>query len=126
MKFFRNSFLSILSIFLLLVSFSGNALIYQTDDGGQSWKPTIPLIYSDKKQPRFKTWDCISKKRCMVVSGQHLSITGDGGTSWKNIKPNFSLKDIKKLDFVTLEKGWILMNSGKLYRTTDGCMHWTK
>ncbi len=113
----------------------GNAKIYQTTDGGQSWDS----VYTAFGQHTF--WNMIhffDAQNGIAMSdppnnGQPFVIvkTTDGGENWTQISnpptpnPNeFGM--ISSFQFFDSMNGWFgTNNGGRIFRTTDGGENWT-
>jgi photosystem II stability/assembly factor-like uncharacterized protein len=65
-----------------------------------------------------------------VLDGDGLFVSGDGGSSWKQVAPPGAgdpLANYESIEFLSAQQGWLAvsgMNSIKVYRTTDGGSAW--
>ncbi len=95
-------------------------IFYRTNDGGETWTPTLPVPMSGKytiaSPNELIVWD----------GGTTLYISQDGGESWTFHATNWQPDDLlKTIDFVSATEGWALSEDG-LYRTQDGGKTWEK
>ncbi len=93
-----------------------------THDDGATWKIGAPV-------PGSGRYSVASLNDVFVWFGNDLSVSHDGGQSWKTITPNVNLSDIlSQFQFVDAQTGWAITSdaNGKssLYKTTDGGQTW--
>ncbi len=105
-------------------SSSTSFMLYHTSDGGETWTSTHAVDFP--RGSMVPAWSIISTNEEVVTDGTKLLITRSGGRRWKSISSNISFQNIKELDFISLTTGWVLMNSGSLYHTTDGGHSWRR
>lgn len=93
---------------------------YRTDDGGETWTATLPVPTSGK-------FSIASINEIVVWDGSSsVFFTADGGETWSFHASEWLPGDtLRKLDFVSATKGWVLTDLG-LYRTDDGGKTWEK
>jgi photosystem II stability/assembly factor-like uncharacterized protein len=109
---------------LLLFSNSNGADFYVSQDGGQTWKATTPVLQGGHMMAAsakdFFVWD----------GGTALNASHDAGASWATITPNINIKDnLVSVQFVNASTGWALTSDASshhmLYMTCDGGATWS-
>jgi photosystem II stability/assembly factor-like uncharacterized protein len=53
--------------------------------------------------------------------GRFVTFSNDAGVSWDTINMR---KDLYSCSFVSANKGWVSADSGRIFRTNDGCQTW--
>jgi photosystem II stability/assembly factor-like uncharacterized protein len=100
---------------------SGGNYIRRTGDGGRTWDDLADCCtaYSPGRHVSFANvmvgW---------VATANNLRTTGDGGKNWKTVPlPRDANDDIMAVQRLP-DAGFVLLNSGKLLKTTTGGMSW--
>jgi photosystem II stability/assembly factor-like uncharacterized protein len=95
------------------------AVLYVTQDGGQSWVPSELSSSSLLRPPDF-----VSATDGWVTDETNIFQTRDGGRTWPAVARLPQLRLLGTLDFVDLHNGWAT-GGQQVYRTTDGGKTWT-
>jgi photosystem II stability/assembly factor-like uncharacterized protein len=100
-----------------------NTLFLRTHDDGATWTVGAAV-------PGSGRYSVASLNDLFVWFGDELSVSHDGGQTWKTITPNVNLSDtLAQLQFVDAQTGWAIASDASghasLYRTTDGGQTWT-
>jgi photosystem II stability/assembly factor-like uncharacterized protein len=117
---------------LLTQSDEPGLLFFETQDGGENWVPTVLL------EGQVSTWDWLNSQIGYAAGTDDqmqskLYFTMDGGRNWEAYLLEMPM--IRSLDFVSIEKGWIICGwaveprencSGDLYHTEDGGRNWER
>ncbi len=111
-------------IFSDLITGKGIATdIYVTQDGGATWKSTMPLSAA------LGTIDFVDIQHGWATDGMVLYSTSDGAQHWTKLSPNANFKQVTDLSFVSSTIGWAIggqsNTSSFLLKTTDGGKTWT-
>ncbi len=111
-------------IFSDLITGRGIAsVIYTTNDGGATWKSTMPLPAA------LGTIDFVDIQHGWATGGMVLYSTSDGGQHWTKLSPSANFKQVTGLSFVSSTTGWAIGGqsnaSSFLLKTTDGGKTWT-
>ncbi|MDZ7316355.1 MAG: YCF48-related protein [candidate division KSB1 bacterium] len=95
--------------------------ILRTGDGGKSWEKVHHFDNDTITAIHF-----INRENGWALSGKFkhskLFATNDGGISWEHIStfPYF----LSEMDFISVNKGWIIGSAGRILRTEDGGRSW--
>jgi photosystem II stability/assembly factor-like uncharacterized protein len=96
-----------------------NTVFYVTDHGGDTWRPTAPIVSPDPMQ----IWDWTDATHAAAANDTTWCETDAGGQSWHCRPLPAELAGITDLDLVTPKLGWAVA-AGHLSRTTDGGHTW--
>jgi photosystem II stability/assembly factor-like uncharacterized protein len=117
------------------------AVFYATDDGGTTWRHTVPVSITKGYLncwhytcPRYRPSSFADMSHGWMTDGGALYMTNDGGRQWPAVRlPLFG--DVKQLDFTSPEVGWAVRitaayGGGKptfpfLLKTLDGGRTWS-
>ncbi|MEI6885136.1 MAG: YCF48-related protein [Bacteroidota bacterium] len=100
--------------------------ILETKDGGNTWDTCIRLnlpneLTSISFSDSLHGW-AVGNITTNIFYAQILK-TSDGGKSWTEIEPGTA--DINSIFFSDSLHGWMCGGSDRLFRTSDGGLHWT-
>jgi photosystem II stability/assembly factor-like uncharacterized protein len=100
-----------------------NTLFLKTQDDGATWTMGAAV-------PGSGRYSVASLNDIFVWFGNDLSVSQDGGQSWRTITPNVNLSDtLSQFQFVDAQTGWAIASDANghasLYKTTDGGQSWT-
>jgi hypothetical protein len=117
----------------------------RTTDGGRTWVVVTPSAgRAALARGGLLTMQAVSADRAwLAITGVSMKatphrgqtevfLTGDGGRSWRQSAP-LPVADAELVDFIDRSDGWLLdslgaamqVNPVRLYRSTDGGMHWS-
>ncbi|QIB26813.1 WD40/YVTN/BNR-like repeat-containing protein [Caloranaerobacter azorensis] len=102
-------------------------VFFQTEDGGISWKPSMPITISGKFAIDF-----VNLKEGWIISDGYIYKTKDGAQHWEQISTDINLNGNVKFTLVNSNDGWIIRKdiskSGTwhLYKTNDGGYTWSE
>lgn len=99
-----------------------SGVILVTEDGGDNWE-TAP--FSGPVYAHNRDLDFVDDLNGWIVGGKGVLRTEDGGGTWKLAGPNGDLTG-NALDFVNLDRGWVVGKFGQVHRTDDGGVTWEK
>ncbi|MFX1484572.1 MAG: YCF48-related protein [Promethearchaeota archaeon] len=101
-------------------SFSSDAIVLFTDDGGDSWH-----VQYNRSSEYFKNMDIIEERIIWVTgSSGNLFYTLDCGNSWNESNVMGAIGGMSTVKFINRTHGWTASN-GVLYGTTDCGQTWT-
>lgn len=107
-------------------AFCGKNNIWETNDGGQTWKYLSQLSEPDDERIIPRRMKFISKKLGWLtdMSGR-LWYTNDGGVKWsvKSIWRNYNV-EIFGLSLIDEKEGWLACDKGLALKTIDGGTTW--
>jgi photosystem II stability/assembly factor-like uncharacterized protein len=119
---------------LLAVTVSGamapklSIILFSTDDGGHSWKPSSTLKDLPNIGYVYPTaiWDSMA----IAVSTDKTHITMRSARPWQGSTSRTSVTEfdasgLQQLTFASPSQGWVLVNVG-LLSTSDGGSHWSE
>ena len=99
-------------------------VIYETHDGGTTWRSTMPV------SAVLSTTHFLDMQHGWLTDGTTLFITNDGGQQWTKLTPSANFKQVTQLDFVSESTGWAISNqssgSSILLKTTDSGKTWSQ
>ncbi|QRF22562.1 hypothetical protein FY534_01840 [Alicyclobacillus sp. TC] len=110
---------------ILPVSYGMGLLVYRTNDGGNTWT-SEQAVQSTVPNQTIQAWSFPNMKDGFVIDGKQILTTSDGGQTWNSFTPNMTLKNVMDMQFVSSTHGWIVMNTGTLFYTTDGGHFWNQ
>jgi photosystem II stability/assembly factor-like uncharacterized protein len=89
--------------------------------------PSFDLVESKAANAATLTdYDQTSGNALFAYGRKVLLVTRDGGASWKRVKAPVKNARYRRVDFVTDQLGFALLESGRLVKTGDGGKHWTE
>lgn len=99
---------------------------YVTHDGGARWTATTPLPTA--VNPLL--WTFLDARHWWASDGSALYATSDAGAHWQAIHPNIALQWGQQLQFLTPQRGWLIvaqdgLAAGALFQTVDGGHTWS-
>lgn len=68
--------------------------------------------------------DILDEQNVFVASPLRLGYTSDGGTSWQDISRPTKCEQIAGMDFISVNKGFVMDFQGNVYYTEDKGAHW--
>ncbi|MBN2352905.1 MAG: hypothetical protein JXD23_10090 [Spirochaetales bacterium] len=92
-------------------------------DNGATWGAMANFGPMEPRQCRFLSFPDASTG--WIASPQRLAATTDGAHTWREIELPQSMQCICAIDFLSRDKGYLLMSSGVLYFTKDGAKTWS-
>lgn len=97
--------------------------IYKTSDGGTSWSKISPIniVQSEVFRINFKD-ENVGWIWALYSKDTNVMKTTDGGNTWSVVNLGF---EIKEMDFVNSNEGWIVTGDG-VYYSSDGGNSWNK
>ena len=96
--------------------------ILRTTDGGDTWKvvpPTGP-VYAQNKDISF-----VDALNGWIIGRQGVQYTEDGGETWQRVDEARKLTG-NAIQFLDLQRGWVVGKFGNVHRTDDGGVTWAK
>jgi photosystem II stability/assembly factor-like uncharacterized protein len=111
------------ALVLRVTSVTPRALIYFTEDGGDTWQPLQTLF------TRITALDVSAPGEVIFYGQNQFQVTDDAGESFTAVIPDIAFGEtISDMNFVNPLTGWVITTSatGKrtLYKTTDGGQTW--
>ncbi|MDT4966413.1 MAG: hypothetical protein QOJ64_1150 [Acidobacteriota bacterium] len=114
---------------------AGNS-IFQTDDGGQTWRETrrysasdfgeaAPELYSVRFSGKKRGWVVGSISHNDIVVDSLVVYTDDGGKSWQRQRVP-TKEELIHVDFADEKRGWIVGVHGTILHTDDGGETWAE
>jgi photosystem II stability/assembly factor-like uncharacterized protein len=114
---------------------AGNS-IFQTEDGGQSWREirryfasdfggATPELYSVRFSGKKRGWVVGSISNDDVVVDSLVIYTNDGGKSWQRQRVP-TKQELIHVDFADEKRGWIVGVGGTILHTEDGGETWAE
>jgi photosystem II stability/assembly factor-like uncharacterized protein len=114
---------------------AGNS-IFQTDDGGETWREirryfasdfggAIPELYSVRFSGKKRGWVVGSISNNDVVVDSLVIYTNDGGKSWQRQRLP-TRQELIHVDFADEKRGWIVGAGGTILHTEDGGETWAE
>jgi photosystem II stability/assembly factor-like uncharacterized protein len=117
------------------VAGSGGTLL-ETIDGGQTWRKLLPLTKDNLRDVYFadeKTGWLVAERDVLKLKTNdeprtYLLKTEDGGFSWRRVFLNGSDVNSRlvRAVFADAERGWVFGESGVVFATRDGGVHWIR
>lgn len=108
---------------------SGQAVLYTTSDGGQSWAP-YPLPQALGGQTPTVYFQSLNNGWIISEDGSLLYKTTDGGRQWSTYFPTPVLKGVGSVDFIDSQRGYAEVlssnNLSVLLQTTNGGQTWQR
>ncbi len=119
----------------LPVTYSGGlgvksaAVLFASEDGGQTWKPDRTLANLSGKPVGNVVSSAVVGSAWITANepdGNNPAITALAGgataSARSNAEPGYY--GARQLSFVTLSRGWLLLNDGRFFSTRDGGVTW--
>lgn len=114
---------------------AGNS-IYQTDNGGETWREirryfasdfggSMPELYSVRFSGKKRGWVVGSISSNDVVVDSLVIYTNDGGKSWQRQRVP-TKQELIHVDFADEKRGWIVGAGGTIMHTDDGGETWAE
>ena len=114
---------------------AGNS-IFQTEDGGQTWREirryfasdfggALPELYSVRFSGKKRGWVVGSVSNNDVVVDSLVIYTNDGGKSWQRQRVP-TKQELIHVDFADEKRGWIVGVGGTILHTEDGGETWAE
>lgn len=94
--------------------------ILHTEDGGETWKKVPPTgpVYARNHDIAF-----VDASNGWIIGREGVRRTEDGGATWVRIDEEGKLVG-NAIQFLDLERGWVVGKFGAVYRTEDGGVTW--
>src|SRR4051812_8920309 len=98
--------------FLFILFFTGSLYFCN----GQIWKSVTPYpeLFPDNAEVP-------DTNHLRGLSGKEIRYSDDGGANWNAINTGRQLSSIQ---FTSAQHGWFSADSGRIFRTSDGCATW--
>lgn len=111
------------ALVLRVTSTTPRALIYFTEDGGDTWQPLQNIF------PRINRFEVSASGEIIFYSQNQFQVTNDAGETFTVVTPDVKFGEtISDMDFVNPLTGWVVTTSATgrhtLYKTTDGGQTW--
>lgn len=106
---------------------TSSSFVIRTTDGGESW---MPVEIAETSVFRLRTLLPLSERSVILGrTGGWMSLTTDGGVTWREMQLAPEETDVSGLAFVPPQTAFAstaspYLNRGALYRSTDGGQSW--
>ncbi len=96
--------------------------ILRTINGGETWKAILPSgpVYAQNRDICF-----VDDLNGWIIGREGVRRTEDGGESWQRIDEAGKMTG-NALQFLDLERGWVVGKFGDVHRSEDGGVTWEK
>lgn len=95
--------------------------VLKTTDAGTHWTTDYSIANEGFLAPYF-----IDESNGWAMLGYSIVCTTDGGATWNTQFSDNTPGMFNGIQFLDLNNGWVVGDSGKVFRTTDGGEHWTR
>lgn len=104
-------------------------LPYITNDGGDSWTPTVEIITKEGPAYTGKSVYFIGHHGWLLDQKQNkLYVSKNGGADWEELGTNLPIPEVIQIGFSDSNHGWAVINEDKmhnqLWMTQDGGERW--
>ncbi|MCC7116986.1 MAG: hypothetical protein IT310_00555 [Anaerolineales bacterium] len=112
------------ALILKVMSSKTSTVIYQTNDGGQTWQPASATL------PETDRFEIISAQEMIAYGADQFYVTKDASATWSILPPDVVFgESLSAIDFASLSVGWAIAydstnNHYSLYKTEDGGATW--
>ena len=100
---------------------SSNNGIYQSEDGGKSWNLLKAGFYLSLETYNHSIW---------TSAVNQIVFSTDFGSTWNNIQVyeiiGGDIRSIVAIDFINENIGWVSVDNGRIFKTTDGGFTWNE
>lgn len=97
-----------------------SGVILQTEDGGDSWKR---VSRGGPVYAHHRNLDFVDDLNGWIIGRKGVLRTEDGGNTWKRANEEQEVMGTA-IDFLDLERGWVVGKFGRVQRTEDGGATW--